>query len=236
MAGNLKALLKKTQLLHPTEVEDKACIVCLEDYLQGPSREWPRKLPCGHLIGSECLCVWASSHTRVTSTKCPWSSQRIISPVRRKRAARAVNREHVEYGSRLIDLAFLFASRVTYYGNPLTWLLLGFLYAYTSTAVKRRVSVHPRLGIMLLVLGFYIVILSDKNIGCLLIKYGKAPFETTILRFYKNHMWAVLGLSLVVVYVQFVLANLTGGAHGYYSSLHVLLGMHALSWLELGFI
>ena len=74
---------------------------------------------------------------------------------------------------------------------------------------------------MLLVLGFYIGILSDKNIGCLLIKYGKAPFETTILRVYENHTWAVLGLSLVVVYVQFVLVKLTGGAHGSCSCLHV---------------
>lgn len=142
----------------------------------------------------------------------------------------------MDYGSQSIDLAFLLASRVTYYVNPLTWLLLGFLYVCTGTAVKRRVSVHPRLGIMLLVLGFYIGIFSDKNIGCLLTKYGKAPFETTILRVYKNHTWAVLGLSLAVVYVQFVLANLTGGAHGYYSSLHALLWMLVLSWLELGVI
>lgn len=142
----------------------------------------------------------------------------------------------MEYGSRLIEVTCLLGSRVADYVNPLTGILLGFLYLYTSTAVKRRVSVHPRLGIMLLVLGFYIVILSDKNIGCVLIRYGKAPFETTILRVYKNHTWAVLGLSLAVVYVQFVLAKLTGGAHGYYSSLHALLWMLVLAWLELGVI
>ena len=232
MAVNLKALLEKTQLLHPTEVEDKACIVCSEDYLQGPSREWPRKLPCGHLIGSECLSVLASAQTRVTSTKCPWCRQRIIN----KRAARAVNREHVEYGSRLLDLAFLLASPVTYHANPLAWILLRFLYVYTSTAVKRRVYVHPRLGIMSLVLGFYIGILSGEDICFLLIKYGKAPFETTILRVYKNHTWDVLGLSLAVVCVQFVLANLTGGAHGNYSSLHALLWILVLTGFELGVI
>lgn len=175
MAVNLKDLLKKTQPLHPTEVEDK-------------------------------------------------------------RAARAIDRERVEYGSRLTDLALLSESRVTYSVNLLPWLLLGCLYVFTSTTVKRQVSVHPDVGIMLLVLGFYIGIFFDKNIGCLLIKYGKGPFETTILRVYKNHTWAVLGLSLAVVFVQFVLANLTGGAHGYKSSLHVLFWMHFHSWLELGFI
>ena len=226
MAVNLKALLEKTKLLHPTEVEDKTCPVCLEDYLQGPSRELPRKLPCGHFIGSECLSVWATSQTHVTFTRCPWCRQQIIKPVRRKRAASAVNREHLEYGSCLIDLALLLASRVTYYVNPLTWLLLGLLYVYTSTAIKRQVSVHPRLGMMLLVLGFYIGTFSDESIGCLLIKYGKAPFKTTILRVYKNHTWAVLSLSLAVVCIQFVLAKLTGGAHGYCSSLQVLLWMH----------
>lgn len=175
MAVNHKDLLKKTQLLHPTEVEDK-------------------------------------------------------------RAARAVDRERVEFVSRLTDLALLFESRETFSVNPLTWLLPGCLYVYTSTTVKRQITVHPDLGILLLVLGFYIGIFFDKNIGCLLIKYGTGPFETTILRVYKNHTWAVLGLSLAVVCVQFVLANLTGGAHGYKSSLHVLFWMHFHSWLELGFI
>lgn len=43
MAVHLMALLEKTKLLHPNEVEDQTCPICYEDYLKDNSQELPRK-------------------------------------------------------------------------------------------------------------------------------------------------------------------------------------------------
>ena len=81
MANRLQDLLQATQLLRPNEVKDQTCPVCYEDYLQRTSREFPRKLPCGHIIGTECLLLWASSKSGATSIDCPWCTKTIVHPV-----------------------------------------------------------------------------------------------------------------------------------------------------------
>ena len=81
MAVRLQDLLQATQLLHPNKVKDQTCPVCYEDYLQDPSREFPRKLPCGHIIGTECLLLWVSSKTGATSIDCPWCTKTIVHSV-----------------------------------------------------------------------------------------------------------------------------------------------------------
>lgn len=78
MAVDLKALLKKTKLLQPNEVEDQTCHVCCDDYLKDLSQELPRRLPCGHIIGTECLLQWASSQAHATAINCPWCMRPII--------------------------------------------------------------------------------------------------------------------------------------------------------------
>ena len=81
MAVRLKAVLDKTQLLQPHDVEDHTCPVCYEVYLQDSLREFLRKLPCSHVIGAECLLLWASTQTHATSLNRPWCTKLIIHSV-----------------------------------------------------------------------------------------------------------------------------------------------------------
>ena len=82
MAIELKSFLQKTTLLHPTDLdlaEDKSCPVCLEPYFQSPSIESPRRLPCGHVLGTECLLIWAAQHANTEEGfKCPWCRRLVI--------------------------------------------------------------------------------------------------------------------------------------------------------------
>ena len=236
MAVDLKALLEGTQVLHPHEVEDKTCPVCLEDYLQGPSRELPRKLPCGHLIGTECLSVWASSQNRVASTKCPWCRQRIINPEQHKRATKAAERELVELCAHLLSCAPAFALRVAFFGDHFAPLPLAFVYVSASIVIQRWLKAHVRLGMLSLILGFCVWTFIDDDLGYVLMMYGKAPFEAAILRAYRDHTWTLLGLSLAAVLPQIFLEGLTGVTHRYYLSLHISLQMYILAWLDLDLV
>ena len=158
MAVHLKALLDKTQLIQPNEVENQTCPVRYEDYLHPPSREFPRKLPCGRVIGAECLLLWASSQNHATSINCPWCTHPITHSIdtqylqtvvdayaeaalqhiaaQIERAIIAVDRALTHGRWRLLSLAVVFLSLGAYFDNSVACLPLGFLYVCTSLADK----------------------------------------------------------------------------------------------------
>lgn len=218
---NLKALLDTTQLLQPTEVEDKSCSVCLENYLQGTSPELPRKLPCGHLIGTECLLTWASSHSRAISIRCPWCRKRIVHAadhaVKKQCPAMVVWAyvkavfQHLVMNIRIIisavdralmeRLVILLAVLGFLLKNWLPWLFAVALFM-CIIANEHRLTAHQYLGILSLVLGFCVGNFWNKLIGSVLMRCGRVPFEAAILRVYKDHTWAVSVLSLAVYLVH----------------------------------
>ena len=220
MAVNLKALLDKTQLLLPNEVENQTCPVCYEDYLHTSSKEFPRKLPCGHLIGTECLLLWASSQTHATSINCPWCMHPIIHPIDRQyietlistyieaaldqlavqieRAITAVDRGLLEDRERLLSLAVLLALPKLYFDSSFALLPLEFLCACVSMAMKRSLEAHPRHGMLLIALGFCLGTYYDRNLGHDLIRLGKAPFSAAMSDFYSTNTLLVLGVAIIV--------------------------------------
>ncbi|KAF6221574.1 hypothetical protein HO133_002430 [Letharia lupina] len=232
MAVHLKALLEKTQLIQPNEVENQICPVCYEDYLQPPSREFPRKLPCGHVIGTECLLLWASSQTHATSINCPWCTHPITHSIdtqylrtvidayaeaalqhiaaQIERAIVAVDRALTHGCWSLLSLAVVFLSLGLYFDGFFDCLPLGFLYVCTGLAVKCCLTSYPRLGVALMVLGFYVGTFVDSDLGHVLLRYGKAPFHAAIARAYFDHTRLVLGLSVTLLVAQAAWGNPIG--------------------------
>ncbi len=224
MAVHLKALLEKTQLLQPREVEDKTCHICYEDYLQGSSREFPRKLPCGHIIGTECLLLWASSQTHATSVNCPWCMDPIIHSVdaqylqtvisayveakveqvvqhiaaRVARAAKAVDRALTESRSRLLALAIVLYLLGVSFDNFFAWFPFQFLYVCIRDAIRHRLEGHHRRGVIVMALGFCVGTWLHKKFGHMLFSLGIAPFSLDIGAAYTSHTRLVLGLTLTM--------------------------------------
>ncbi len=221
MAVPLKTLLNKTQLLHPDEIEDKTCPVCLEDYLQDHSREFPRKLPCGHLIGTECLLSWASSQAHAASINCPWCTRAIIHTADerclRKAAiayVRVVFRRFAERIQGVHDVlhrqhwsVLVFADIVSslgwrYFESYVVLFPFVWMGVHARVAIEHRLESSPRFGIVLMVLGFCVGTFCDKRVGRSLISCGESPFEVVIYRAYRDRMWLVLGLSVAGLAVQ----------------------------------
>ena len=103
MALNLKSLLRKTTLLHPSSLDlaDKSCPVCLETYLQDASNEFPRRLPCGHVLGTECLLIWAADQASTKEgVKCPWCRKVVVNGVKGKKGHFEINAEGGDFGAR----------------------------------------------------------------------------------------------------------------------------------------
>lgn len=160
MAVHIKALLEATELLLPNEVENRTCLICYEDYLCDPSREYPRKLSCGHVIGTECLLLWASSQTHATSTNCPWCRRRIVDPIytqglhakvfayaeaalqlfaaQIERAVIAVDRVHSEWPWSSLHLAVVLNMVGQYFGTCIARLPFAVLLMFAGTVFQRR--------------------------------------------------------------------------------------------------
>lgn len=225
MAVHLKALLQRTQVLHPNEVEDQTCAVCLHDYLQDSSRELPRRLPCGHLIGTECLFLWASSHPNATSIDCPWCRRPIIHSINARylrtaisayaeaalqqvvvhlgRAFGAVGRGFTDSGWSWVSLAIVVLSG-RYFNSSFAWLPSWFLYLCLSVAVERCVRGRRRLGAVLVLIGYCLGTFYHPDLGRELIRRGKGPFGGAIGRAYSDYTWLVLGSALGVCLVHVV--------------------------------
>lgn len=228
MAVHLKALLEKTQILHPSEVEDKTCPVCLEDYLQNPSKEFPRKLPCGHFIGTECLLLWASSQTHATSINCPWCMRPIVHPIdaqylqtvisayveagveqlaakiaaKSERAITAVDRALLEHRLELLSLAIVLALPRMYFDTIYALIPLRMLLMCVELAIERNLDRHPRHGMVLMGLGLCLGSVYETRLGHFLIRCGRSPFKAAITGAYSNHTRLVLGVALVVFLAQ----------------------------------
>lgn len=224
MAVHLKTLLEKTQLLQPREVEDKTCHICYEDYLQGSSREFPRKLPCGHVIGTECLLLWTSSQTHATSVNCPWCTHPIIHSADAQylqtvisayveakleqvvqhiasgvaRAAKAVDRALTESRSRLLALAIVLYLLGVSFDNFLAWFPFKFLYVCIRDAIRHRLEGHHHRGVIVMVLGFCVGTWFHETVGHRLFNLGTIPFNAAIVAAYRSHTRLVLGLTLTM--------------------------------------
>lgn len=224
MAVHLMALLEKTKLLHPNEVEDQTCPICYEDYLKDNSQELPRKLPCGHTIGTECLLIYASLKSRATSIDCPWCKQRIVSSINAQflktvllananaalqqinthfaRGFSVFERVVTERPAHLLVTNLCLVTPVVYFNNPIAWFPFTCLTECTTLCMLLRPANHPRLGMVSLVLGFYVGAFFNPSVGSAMIQYGKASFGTGVLRAYANHPWLVMGLALVFFVLQ----------------------------------
>ncbi len=218
MAVQLNTLLKQTQVLHPNEIEDKTCPVCLEDYLKDDSREFPRKLPCGHFIGTECLLTWASSRAHAASIDCPWCTRPIVHSTAERRLKEAViayarvvflryvERVHRVHGildrlhwSMLVFTGVVSVMGCRYFESCVAWFPFECLRAHARVAIEDRLKPRPRFGIGLMVLGFCIGTFLDRDLGRSMIDCGQAPFEGAVTRAYGDRALVVLGLSLVVL-------------------------------------
>ena len=93
--------------------------------------------------------------------------------------------------------------------NWLPWLFAEVLFM-CIIANEHRLTAHQYLGMLSLVLGFCIGNFCNNFFGSALMLYGRLQFEAAILRVYKNHTWAVSGLSLAVYLVHAGLEELAG--------------------------
>ena len=48
------------------------CSICNDAFLTGSSPEMPMKLPCGHILGSQCLLKWLSPLSSSGNNTCPF--------------------------------------------------------------------------------------------------------------------------------------------------------------------
>jgi len=51
--------------------DEHTCGICLDAYLTGDRLEQPIKLPCGHILGHECIAEWLSPEEDVQQNTCP---------------------------------------------------------------------------------------------------------------------------------------------------------------------
>lgn len=195
MAVNLKALLETTQLLHPNEVEDQTCPICYDDFLQDQSREFPRKLPCGHIIGTECLLLLASAQRGTTSIKCPWCTKPIIDSLGAEQiiadiisyAETAVDQaiEQIENWAAAMDLVFdeqklevvvatiLLVVLGAYFDTDLAWLPLHTLYCCVMLTTRHHLIGHRRLGLIFYGIGFCVGETVHRDLGLDLLHFPK---------------------------------------------------------------
>ena len=215
MAVNLKALLETTQLLHPNEVQDQTCPVCYDDYLQDQSRELPRKLPCGHIIGTECLLQWASAQDGTTAIRCPWCTKPFINSLGAEQFLATIMAytdtrveqvfEQIENQVAAMDLVFeeqklevvgvtiLLVALGAYFDTALAWLPLYILALYVTFTTAPRLVGHRRLGLLWIGIGCCVGESVERDLGLVLVHFGGFAYRDSILRFYLDHPWLVLG-------------------------------------------
>ena len=223
MAVTLKPLLAKTQLLHPNEVQDQTCPICFDDYLQDQSREFPRKLPCGHIIGTECLLHWASAQNGTAAIRCPRCTKQIIDPPGAKQtlavvvslaetmAEQAEARIAREFAA--IDLAFeeqqmkvlvttiLLVVLGAYFDSAFAWFLLRMLYLCAIITTGHRFVGHRRLGLLFIGVGFCVGEFVEQGLGFDLMGFGQTAYHDFILRTYEDHPRLVLGGTFGILLV-----------------------------------
>ena len=204
MAINLKSLLRKTTLLDPSspDLVDKSCPVCLETYLQNASNELPRRLPCGHVVGTECLFIWAAEQASTREgVKCPWCRRVVVDKV--GGIVGVMNRDVEQWVEVLVRFLALclavLAARYLYDDkSPLVCLWAGaLLLSFVSSVCG--IGKRPRCGAVLMLLG--LCVRSQGGwwwLGQALLDIGRVPFNEKISKAYKVYPWRVSGVVVVV--------------------------------------
>ncbi|KAM0794370.1 hypothetical protein BDR22DRAFT_895221 [Usnea florida] len=217
MAVSLNALLENTQLLHPNEVEDQTCPICFDDYLQDQSRELPRRLPCGHIVGTECLLQWASAQNGTSAIKCPRCTQPVIDPPGARQFLEIVvslvdvmdeqvgalmhwlyitlDRAFEEQKVAVLVATSLLVLLGAHFNTFLAWYPLYILYVYAVITLKDRLLDHRYLGLFFIALGFCVgeFVKVRRDLGINLMAFGHVAYRDDILRIYKDHRWIMLG-------------------------------------------
>ena len=223
MAVDPKTLLEKTQIINLSETEDKTCPICYEDYLENSSSELPRKLPCGHTLGTECLLLWASSRANTSSVNCPICTK----PIAYATGLQYIGYATLEYaeealvrffsqiarlytavdktlGSRPFFMIFLMVISATpslYFKNNLALVPCAILYVFMSGSTKNRLASHRYrdLSKLLLIVAFLVGAFLDTGLGRLIFYHAVFPFRSTLKNIYVQHDITIVVLTLGVV-------------------------------------
>lgn len=235
MAVDLKTLLEKTQIIDISETNDKTCPICYEDYLQNTSREFPRKLPCGHTFGTECLLLWVSSRTSTSSVNCPICTKPIIYAIGAQ-YVRYVTLEYLEevvvrvglqgarlyaavdkiLGSRPFLMIFLTvlltgisSIALRYFEYKITILPLAVLFLCISMSTQNRLATHRYrdLSKLLVVVALLVGTFLNRKLGRWIFYHAIFPFKNTLRDLYRKHDNTIVVLTLVA-------GVAVGDAHG----------------------
>ncbi|CAD6567925.1 MAG: hypothetical protein ASARMPRED_001190 [Alectoria sarmentosa] len=88
--------------------EDQRCSICMEDYGTAPSAsgiiERAVKLPCNHILGSECISIWLSAPAQGGggNNTCP-ICRRVLFPVQRRPPMPRWRVEHMRLHTLLVN-------------------------------------------------------------------------------------------------------------------------------------
>lgn len=220
MAVDPQTLLEKTQIINLSETEDKTCPICYEDYLEKSSSELPRKLPCGHILGTECLLLWASSRAKTSSVNCPICTKPIVYATGVHYVLHATS-EYVEevlvrawsQGARLYTAVdktlgsrpfFMLILTVTpgipglYFENVFTWLPPITLSLFISASTRNRLATHRYRDLrkLLLVVAFLVGTFLDTSIAGVIFFHAIFAFTSMLQKHYVQHDTTVVILAI----------------------------------------
>lgn len=223
MAVDPKTLLEKTQIINLRETEDKTCPICYEDYLENSSSELPRKLPCGHTLGTECLLLWASSRANTSSVICPICTKPIVYATGVQyiryatleyaeeafvRACLQITRLYTAVdktlGSRPFFMIFLTVISCIpnlYFNNVFTVLPPVTILLCISGSIENRLATHRYrdLSKLLLIAAFLVGAFLSNNLGRLIFYHAIYPFKGMLRGLYVQHDITIVVLTLSVV-------------------------------------
>lgn len=69
----IQAFVQTLPRLQLEELTEKDCLICLDEYGTESPRDTPTKLPCGHILGADCMYSWLRSGRNT----CPQCRQEI---------------------------------------------------------------------------------------------------------------------------------------------------------------